>query len=155
MIRFKSLVVLLPLLMLQACVAIDEGEESEPRVYINPGLASGPGGPPFSGAVLADDVLYISGMLGLINGQVPDDPAAEARAMLDSIRETVEAAGLTMNDLVHVTVYASDLSDYDVFNQVYRSYFTDRFPARAFIGAGSLLFDARFEMQAIAAVPED
>lgn len=150
MINAKALLALLPLLAFTACGSVEEEE----REYINPGVAGG-SGPPFSGAVLADNVLYLSGMLGLVDGQVPDDPADEARAMLDSIQTTVEEAGLTMDDLVYVTIYASDLSDYDVFNQVYRTYFAERFPARAFIGAGSLLFDARFEMQAIAAVPRD
>ncbi len=55
-----------------------------------------------------------------------------------------------MDDLVTVTVYCSDVKHYDAFNAVYRTYFKKEFPARAFIGAGTLLFNARFEMQGIA-----
>jgi 2-iminobutanoate/2-iminopropanoate deaminase len=123
---------------------------AQDRSYINPRHPADPNVSPFSGAVLTGDTLYISGMLGLVNGQVPQDPAVEARALLDGIKATLEQAGMTMDDLVYVQIFCSDLSHYDVFNQVYRSYFTQEFPARAFLGSGTLLRNARFEMQSIA-----
>ena len=89
-------------------------------------------------------------MIGLVNGQVPDSAAEEARVLLDSIKSTVEEAGMTMDDLVYVQIFSSDVADYDAFNSVYRTYFTQEYPARAFIGVGTLLFNARFEMQSIA-----
>ena len=55
-----------------------------------------------------------------------------------------------MNDLVAVTVYCPDLALYDDFNEVYREFFDDHFPTRAFIGSGELLFGMRFELQGIA-----
>jgi len=58
-----------------------------------------------------------------------------------------------MDDLVSVQVFCPDLSLYDKFNAVYRSYFTKDFPARAFIGSGPLLRGAHFEAQAIAVKP--
>lgn len=122
---------------------------AQERNYINPS-SSGGSGSPFSGAVMTDDTLYISGMLGLENGQVPSDPAQEARNVLNAIQGTLEEAGMSMDDLVYVQIFCSDVSHYDAFNAVYRTYFSQEFPARAFIGAGTLLFDARFEIQAIA-----
>lgn len=71
--------------------------------------------------------------------------------MLDVFRETLLRAGLTMNDLVYVQLFCSDVSLFDKFNSIYRTYFTGPFPARAFIGSGPLLFGARFEIQGIAA----
>lgn len=121
---------------------------AQDREYINPNAGSS--GSPFSGAVRTDDTLYISGMLGLENGAVPADPAQEARNVLNAIQSTLEAAGMTMDDLVYVQIFCSDVSHYDAFNAVYRTYFSQEYPARAFIGAGNLLFDARFEIQAIA-----
>ena len=120
------------------------------RTYINPNHASQPDVSPFSGAVLTGNTLYISGTLGLVDGAVPSDPAAEARNVMDGIKAQLEGAGMTMDDLTYVQIFCSDLSLYQVFNDVYRTFFTQEFPARAFIGAGSLLFDARFEIQAIA-----
>ncbi|MBT8147214.1 MAG: RidA family protein [Gammaproteobacteria bacterium] len=119
------------------------------RSYVDPSHASGSGAP-FSGAVQVGDTLYLSGMLGLEGGQVPENPAREARNVLNAIQSTLEKAGMTMDDLVYVQIFCSDVSHYDAFNGVYRSYFSQEFPARAFVGAGTLLFDARFEIQAIA-----
>lgn len=123
---------------------------AQDRTYINPNHASQPDVSPFSGAVLTGNTLYISGTLGLVDGAVPTDPAAEARNVMNGIRAQLEDAGMTMDDLTYVQIFCSDLSLYPVFNDVYRTFFTQEFPARAFIGAGSLLFDARFEIQAIA-----
>ncbi len=57
---------------------------------------------------------------------------------------------MTINDLVFVQVFCSDVALFDTWNQVYRTFLSEPFPARAFIGSGPLLFGARFEMQAIA-----
>lgn len=121
------------------------------RSYIDPRSASEDGGPPFSGAVRVGDTLYLSGTIGLDeNSRVPDDPSEEARLVLDSLKGTLENAGMSMDDLVFVQIFCSDVSHYQAFNDVYRTYFTREFPARAFIGAGTLLFSARYEVQAIA-----
>jgi 2-iminobutanoate/2-iminopropanoate deaminase len=120
------------------------------RSFVRPSLPDGDG-PPFSGAVRVGDTLYLSGDIGLDENQkVPATAKAEATLLLDGIKATLEGAGYTMDDLVTVTVYCSDVKHYADFNEIYRSYFTKEFPARAFVGAGTLLFDARFELQAIA-----
>jgi enamine deaminase RidA (YjgF/YER057c/UK114 family) len=79
-------------------------------------------------------------------------PAAppRARLALDSLKKTLAEAGLTMDDLVYVQVFCSDVSLFDTWNEVYRTYFTKEYPARAFIGSGPLLFGARFEVTGIA-----
>ena len=109
------------------------GSYAQERSYIN-GNSAGGDGLPFSGAVMVDDTLYLSGALGLVDGKVPDDPADEARAVLDAIKGTLEAAGMTMDDLVSVQIFCSDVTHYGAFNEVYRTYFTKEYPARAFIG---------------------
>lgn len=120
------------------------------RSYVQARSADDADALPFSGAVQVGDTLYLSGALGLVDGEVPEDPADEARAVLDSIKGTLEAAGMTMDDLVSIQVFCSDVTHYRAFNDVYKTYFTKEYPARAFIGAGRLLFDARFEVQGIA-----
>jgi 2-iminobutanoate/2-iminopropanoate deaminase len=114
--------------------------------YINGRSASQSNAPPFSGAVLVGNTLYLSGVLGI--GATGDEAARDA---LDSMRATLEAAGMSMDDLVNVQVFATDLADYQAFNAAYRTYFTREFPARAFLGAGSLLNNAKFEVVGIAA----
>ena len=123
---------------------------ADERSYARRSLPDGDG-LPFSGAVKIGDTLYLSGDIGLDkNRQVPATAKAEAKLLLDGIRATLEEAGYTMDDLVTVTVYCSDVKYYADFNEIYRTYFTKQYPARAFVGEGTLLFDARFELQAIA-----
>ena len=122
---------------------------SAQREYVNPRHASEEGVLPFSGAVWVGDLLFVSGSLGLVDGRPPNDAEEEARLVMESIKSTVEAAGITMDDLVSVQVFCSDVALYDVFNEVYRTYFTENFPARAFLGSGPLLFGARFEVLAV------
>ena len=108
---------------------------------------------PFSAGVSIGNVMSISGHLGLDpdSGQAPADPAEEARLLLDAFAVTLEAGGMTMDDLIRVQVFCSDISLYGVFNAEYRTRFTGPFPARAFIGSGELLFGCRFEMLGTAA----
>ncbi len=124
----------------------------ETRRYINPRTVEDSTAGPFSGAVMVGNTLYLSGTIGLDeNRQVPASAEQEARNVLNNVRSTLEAAGMSMDDLVSVQVFCSDVAHYDAFNRVYRTFFADEFPARAFLGAGTLLFGARFEVQGIAA----
>jgi len=109
-------------------------------------------GLPFSDAVLVGNTLYIAGHIGLDpkTGQPPASAEDEARMVMDSIKQTVESAGLTMDDVVSMQVFCTDLKLYDTFNGVYRTYFHGDFPARAFIGAGNLLRGGRYEVMGIA-----
>jgi reactive intermediate/imine deaminase len=136
---------LLPIL-LSACAP----NASVERRYIN--LPTRNVNAPFSDAVLVGNTLYLAGRLGLDpqTNKPPADPAQEARLLLDGFKAVLAEAGMTMNDMVKVQVFCSDVALFDVWNQVYRTYFTQPFPARAFVGSGPLLFGARFEMQAIA-----
>ena len=123
----------------------------EGRRYIAPRSAADTALTPFSGAVLVGNTLYLSGKIGLTEDRkVPSSATEEARIVLDDVKATLAAAGMTMDDLVSVQIFCSDVSHYDAFNRVYRTYFTREFPARAFLGSGTLLFEARFEVQAIA-----
>lgn len=108
---------------------------------------------PYSNAVLVGDTLYLAGSIGVDpkTGRPPDDIEAEIRLVFDGMNNVLSAAGMTVNDVVTVTVYCPDLTLYDKFNSVYRTYFAKDFPARAFIGSGPLLRGGHFEVQAIAA----
>jgi 2-iminobutanoate/2-iminopropanoate deaminase len=84
-------------------------------------------------------------------GKPPASATEEAKLVLDAFQRTLEAAGLQMSDLVSLQIFCSDVALFSEFNAVYRTYFkNDEYPARAFLGSGRLLFDARFEVQGIA-----
>lgn len=107
---------------------------------------------PFSEAVLAGDTLYVAGHVGLDpkTGKPGVTAEDEARLAMDAVKHTIEAAGMTMDDLVSVQVFCSDVTFYGDFNNVYRTYFHGNFPARAFVGSGKLLLGARYEVMGIA-----
>jgi 2-iminobutanoate/2-iminopropanoate deaminase len=107
---------------------------------------------PFSPGLELGDVLYLSGHLGVdpAVGKAPADPEEEARQVLHSVEGTLQGAGMTMNDLVYVEIYCTDLNMYATFNKVYAASFNKPYPARDFIGVKDLLFGAHFEIMGIA-----
>lgn len=107
---------------------------------------------PFSPGLQLGDTLYLSGHLGVdpAVGKGPADPEDEARQALHSVDQTLKEAGMSMNDLVYVEIYCTDLKMYGAFNKAYRDFFKSPFPARDFIGAKDLLFGAHFEIMGIA-----
>jgi len=107
---------------------------------------------PFSDAVLVGNTLYIAGHIGLDpkTGLAPADAEAEAHLVMDGIKKTVESAGLSMDDVVSMQIFCTDLKLYDTFNAVYKSYFHGDFPARAFVGSDKLLRNGHYEVTGIA-----
>jgi 2-iminobutanoate/2-iminopropanoate deaminase len=130
--------------------AFSQGEMQSKRRVIN--LPDKPAQAPFSNAILAGDTLYLAGSIGLDpkTGKAPDKIDDEIKNLFDNYNSVLSAAGMSMDDLVYVQVFCSDLALYDKFNAAYRTHFSKDFPARAFIGAGSILRGGHFEMQAIA-----
>ena len=107
---------------------------------------------PFSDAVLVGNTLYIAGHIGTDpkTGQAPADAEQEAHLVMDGIKKTVENGGLTMDDVVSVQIFCTDLKLYETFNNVYRTYFHGDFPARAFIGTDKILRNGHYEVLGIA-----
>jgi len=107
---------------------------------------------PFSDGIVFGDTLYLAGRIGIDpkTGKVPEKIEDEIKLLLDGDKEVLAQAGMTMDDLAYVQVFCTDLSLFEKFNPIYKTYFTKEYPARAFIGAGSLLAGGHFELQAIA-----
>ena len=111
--------------------------------------------PPLSAGVVAGGTFYVSGQLGTdpATHQIGADPETEARLAMEAVQHTLQQGGLTTDDLVSVTVYCTDLTLFDRFNAVYRTFFHDNYPTRAFIGVKDLLRGAHFEISGIAVAP--
>jgi 2-iminobutanoate/2-iminopropanoate deaminase len=106
---------------------------------------------PFSSGVVVGDTLYIAGTTGVDpTTKGPVTPEQEAHLVLDNVKQVVQQAGMTMDDIVSLQVFCTDLANYDTFNGVYQTYFHGDFPARAFVGVPKLLFGARYEVMGIA-----
>ncbi len=135
------------LLLLPLAVHAQDGD----RKYLP--MPSRPGAPPaaFSNGVLVGNTLYVSGH---ISNKPSGSPEADAKVALDGIKSAVEEVGMTMDDLVWVQVFCDDLTLYDAFNGVYRTYFKGPLPARAFLGTDHLLYGSHFEVMGIAVKPK-
>lgn len=144
----------LRILLAMAAIAISSpvpAADETPR-YIVRDIWTGSRPLPFSEAVLIGNTLYIGGHIGIDpkTDRAAQNPEIESKLVMDAVKLTVESAGLSMDNLVSVTVYCTDLGLYDTFNTVYKTYFHEKYPARAFIGASRLLRGAHFEVQGIA-----
>ena len=120
------------------------------RTHIPPPASSGP--LPFSNGVLVGNTFYLAGHLGFdaATKKIPADLETEIRLLMENLRDTLAKAGMTFQDVVVLQIFCPDVTLFAQFNEIYRTYFTEPLPARAFIGSGPLLFGARFEIQGIA-----
>src|SRR5271165_413623 len=80
---------------------------------------------PYSSAILVGDTLYISGNIGVDPKTLkpPEQIEGEIKLLLDTYKTLLTQAGFTMDDLVYVQISCTDLSLYDKFNAMYRTYF--------------------------------
>jgi aminoacrylate peracid reductase len=118
-----------------------------------------PGSPkplaPYSPGILADGVLYVSGILALdaSNDVVHvGDAAGQTRQVLETIKSVIEAAGGTLESVVYNAIFLKDWADYAEINAVYAEYFSDPYPARYCIQGRLVKEDALSEISSIAHV---
>lgn len=108
-------------------------------------------GLPFSDAVRAGDVLYLSGSLGNRPGTaelVPGGIEAETRQMMTNIARVLEQNGLSFDDVFKCLVMLADMGEWRTFNEVYLPYFKkERLPSRSAFGTNGLALGARVEME--------
>ena len=129
--------------------AADASTESGRRVINLPDHSSKL---PFSDAVLVGNTLYLSGRIGIdpATGKVPAKVEDEVKLLLDGFEAVLKQAGMTMDVLVSVQIFAPDVTLWETFNAAYVKRFSKDLPARAFLGSGPLLLGGRFEMMGIA-----
>ena len=110
----------------------------------------------FSDGVRVGNLVILSGQIGVKPGTlelVPGGIVPEARQTFENIRLTLQAHGLTPRDVVRVQIMLADMADWPHFNEVYREFFSEPWPARSAFGANGLALGARVEIEAFAAKP--
>lgn len=108
---------------------------------------------PYSPAIGAADLVFLSGQVGLRPGTrelVPGGVSAETAQALENVRTVLAAAGLTPADVVKCTVFLADMRDYEAMNAVYGTFFGTAPPARSAVGVNGLPLGARVEIECIA-----
>jgi reactive intermediate/imine deaminase len=137
--------------MLLACIAAAGEVEFHPP----PGDTEGKW--PFSEAVRAGDLLFLSGMLGNKPGTpelAPGGIQPETRQTLENIRAAVLRHGGSMDRVVKCTVFLADMGEWAAMNEVYREFFPENRPARSALGVNGLALGARVEIECIVALGE-
>ena len=107
---------------------------------------------PYSQAVRRGDTVYLSGQIALDPDTgllIEGDVEAQARRAFDNLRAVCEAAGGTLDDVVRLGLYLTDLDQFARVNAVMSDYFEAPYPARSTIGVSSLPRGAQFEVDAI------
>ena len=107
---------------------------------------------PYSQATRAGDTVYFSGQIPLdpATGElVGGDIAAQARRAFDNLAAVCAAAGGTLDDIVRVGLYLTDLGQFAQVNAVMADYFKAPYPARSTIGVSALPKGAAFEVDAV------
>ena len=104
---------------------------------------------PFSDAVRAGDVLYLSGQLGIgADGKLPDAIEAQTKQALENVGAVLKRAGLGYGDVFHCTAMLKDMADWPTMNKVYVTYFPEgKRPARSAFGASGLALGALIELE--------
>jgi 2-iminobutanoate/2-iminopropanoate deaminase len=108
---------------------------------------------PYSQALLAGNTLYISGQLGLdpATGKLADGgTAAQARQAMENIMAILMDQNMSMHDVVQVQVFLTDIADFATVNEVYKTFFTEPYPARAAVQVAALPAGAGIEILATA-----
>jgi len=108
---------------------------------------------PFSAAVRAGDLLFLSGQVALdpATGKlVAGDIGAQTERIFANISAVLEAAGKSFDDVMKTTVYLADMKDFAAMNTVYARYFQTPYPARTTIQAAGLPLGAAVEIEVVA-----
>ncbi len=107
---------------------------------------------PYSTAVKAGSLLFVSGQIPVDAkaGTMPSTIEEQTKKSLENVRFQLEAAGLTMDDVVKTTVFLKDMNDFAAMNGVYATFFSGVYPARSAVQVTRLPKDAMVEIEAIA-----
>lgn len=110
---------------------------------------------PYSQAVKADNLLFISGQMPLdpetmeiVSGTIQE----QTKKAIENLKAILEEAGLTLNDVIKTTVFVKDMNEFGKINEIYGNYFTDHKPARACVEVARLPKDVGVEIEAVAAI---
>ena len=109
---------------------------------------------PFSSAVRVDNMLYLSGSIGLVPGtrQLAEGGIeGETKQALENISQTLQTFGSSMDKVIKCTVFLADMREWGAMNDVYRTFFPNP-PARSALGTSGLALNSRVEIECIAVV---
>ncbi|MGC9009115.1 MAG: RidA family protein [Sulfolobales archaeon] len=111
---------------------------------------------PYSQAIRYKDLVFVSGQIPIdpSTNQLIKEPFSKAvETVMINIGEILKSIGASYDNVVKVTVYLTDLSRFQEFNEIYERYFKEPYPARTVVEVKSLPRDAPIEIEVIAYIP--
>jgi 2-iminobutanoate/2-iminopropanoate deaminase len=111
---------------------------------------------PYSQAIRYKDLVFVSGQIPIdpLTNQLIKEPFSKAvETVMINIGEILKSIGASYDNVVKVTVYLTDLSRFQEFNEIYERYFKEPYPARTVVEVKSLPRDAPIEIEVIAYIP--
>jgi len=107
---------------------------------------------PYSQATEANGMLFVSGQLGITpeNGKLADGFKAQTRQALENMKAILKAAGSSLEQVLAVDVFVTDMKRFADLNEIYSEYFANHKPARAAIEVGGLPLGGLVELKCIA-----
>ena len=110
----------------------------------------------YSQAILVGETLYLSGQIGLdpYSMELVEGIEAQIRRVFDNLKAVCEAAGGSLADIAKLNIFLTDLSNFQLVNQIMGEYFAQPYPARAALGVASLPKGALVEMDGVVIIPK-
>jgi len=109
---------------------------------------------PFSQALIYNDIVYISGSLGLVpetmNFQSETDVEIQTHQVMKNLSSVIKASGSSMNKVLKTNIFLTDINDFAKINKIYETYFANHKPARSTVAVKDLPRNALIEIDAIA-----
>lgn len=106
---------------------------------------------PYSHAAIAGDLLFVSGQLGINpeTGVLLEGLEAQSTQALSNLKTIIEGTGFDVNGIVKVTIYLTDMADFQAVNKIYGEFMGDHKPARVAVAVHQLPMNAVVEIDAI------
>jgi 2-iminobutanoate/2-iminopropanoate deaminase len=108
---------------------------------------------PISNVIQAGNFIYTAGQIPVdLKTGIPVKGTIEEKAKktLENLKLVLEAAGAKLTDVVKITVFVSNLDYVSIFNEIYKTYFPNQFPARSCVQVSRLAYGVEFEVEAVA-----
>lgn len=110
----------------------------------------------YSQAVRCDNTIYFAGQIGLDpkTMELVSGTEAQIRRVFENLKAVALAAGGSLEDIVKLNVYLTDLGNFARVNEIMATYFSEPYPARAALGVASLPRGAQIEIDAVMVLPK-
>ncbi len=109
---------------------------------------------PYSQAIKINDMIFTSGQIPFdAEGKlISDDVQEQTRQSLNNVKNILEEAGSSMDNVIKCTVFISNMEDFNKINEIYQEFFSEPYPARSCVEVARLPRDVKIEIEAIATV---